>query len=89
MTNRKLIAGAAVLLVAGMLLGSFASGSGPAPHPWAPAKPRPVLKFLARAAKTFLWIALVAERNPTAERPVVQASIGSDGYATLDNRRGW
>lgn len=87
--NRKLVAGAAAVLVAGVLLGSFLTNRGPTPHPWAPAKPRPFLQAVARIAKTFLWIALVAEKSPALERPVVQAGIGADGYANLDNRRGW
>ncbi len=47
------------------------------------------MQAVARIAKTFLWIALVAEKSPALERPVVQAGIGADGYANLDNRRGW
>lgn len=89
MTKRQMIAGAAAVLVAGVLIGSLVGGRGPQPHPWAPAKPRPVLQFMARIAKTFLWVALVAEKNPTAQPVMVQATVGSDGYATLDNRRGW
>lgn len=90
MNKRKMIAGAASVLVAGVLIGSLMAGRGPAPHPFAPAKPRPVLKFIARVAKTFLWVALVAEKTPTAsDRVNFQATVGSDGYATLDNRRGW
>ena len=89
MTQKQIVAAAAAILIGGVVLGSLAGGRGPKPHPWAPEKDRPVLKFLARIAKTFLWVALVAEKNPTARHNVVQATSGADGYQTLDNRRGW
>lgn len=56
-----------------------------------PANDRPVLRFLARAAKSFLWVALVAEQPP-AEDPnayVVHARLGEDGAPMLNHARGW
>ena len=61
----------------------------PAPTPWAP-KDRPVLRWIARAAKSLLWIALVAEPPPTqhGDRQLVHAPpIGEDGYPVIDNGR--
>lgn len=64
----------------------------PVPSP-APQSDRPVLRFLAKMAKTFLWVALVAEKPPTEPQPdhrLVQApAIGADGYPMVDNARGW
>lgn len=73
-------------LAAGYWLASSSSSPlGP------PAKDRPVLRFIARAAKSFLWIALVAEQPPAAgaEAYAIHAPIGPDGAPTLNHARGW
>jgi len=55
------------------------------PNPFVPQRPdRPVLKFIAKVAKTFLWIAVFAEPKP--QQPphhIVQASVGPDGTELL------
>ena len=50
-----------------------------------PASERPVLRWIAKAAKNFLWIALVVE--PPPKEQLVQQQIGDDGYPMLDHRR--
>ena len=54
-------------------------------------KDRPVLRFLARAAKTFMWVALVAEQPPTEDAEasyVVHAKVGEDGAPMINHARG-
>lgn len=61
----------------------------PAPSPWQP-KDRPVLRFIARAAKSLLWVALIAEPPPPAtyDRQLVHAPpVGEDGHPIIDNGR--
>lgn len=62
----------------------------------APSQPphhnRPVARFFARIAKTFLWVALAAEKPPAEPQPdhrMAQHAIGDDGYPRIDNARGW
>lgn len=56
-----------------------------------PAKDRPILRLIAKAAKAFLWVALVAERPPESESEtyVVHARIGDDGAPIINHARGW
>lgn len=63
-------------------------GGGFLPNPFVPARPqRPVLAFLARVAKTFLWVAVFAEPRPDQppRHHVVQATIGPDGHELLEH----
>jgi hypothetical protein len=50
-----------------------------------------VLRWIARAAKTALWIMIFAEGPPAQDRPLVHAhgDVGEDGYATIQHGRGW
>lgn len=65
-------------------------GGSPIPNPFVPAKPeRPFLKFVARVAKTFLWVAVFAEPKPAAPQYRDQASIGADGVQCLNHAEGW
>lgn len=80
------------VLVAAVAVGYWmAGGSSPRPNPLTP-EDRPVLRWLARAAKSALWIMLVAEPPPAdpAARHLVQSeAIGSDGYPVVNHGRGW
>ena len=53
---------------------------------------RPVLTWIARAAKNLLWIAAFADPPPPAARQdarLVQApTIGDDGFPLIDHARG-
>jgi hypothetical protein len=78
------------VLVAAFAVGYWFSGSSSPPGP--PAPERPVLRWIARAAKSLLWIALVAEQPPTAQadRHLVHAPpVGDDGYQVVDHGKGW
>lgn len=81
-----------LVLVAAVAVGYWmAGGSSPQPNPLTP-EDRPVLRWLARAAKSALWIMLVAEQPPAepAARQLVHAeAIGADGYPRVDHGRGW
>lgn len=93
--DRKTVA----LVLIAFTVGLYYAGGSWQPGPYipvptpAPQNDRPVLRFLARMAKTFLWVALVAEKAPQEPQPdhhvQVQARIGEDGYPVVDNARGW
>lgn len=60
-------------------------GGGIIPNPFAPQRPnRPVLTFIIKAAKTFLWVAMFAEPKPQHVHHVVQA-VGPDGTEYLEH----
>jgi hypothetical protein len=89
LTKRQL----AVLVLAAIVGGwwmSLPAGSTPSPF-GPPANDRPVLRTIARLAKNFLWIALLAEGPPAEPEAAqyVRAHVGEDGYQTLDHGRGW
>jgi hypothetical protein len=77
----------AFAIVAALAVGYWLASS-PAPKP-----DRPVVRFVSRIAKNFLWVALLAERPPAEPQPDHQVSraarIGDDGYPVVDNARGW
>lgn len=82
-TRKQLVAILAAAVLAGWLF--QAPASPPSPQP----ADRPVLRWIARAAKNLLWIAIVAEGPPaeTARQSVVHARVGDDGYQTVDHGR--
>jgi hypothetical protein len=46
---------------------------------------------IARIAKTFLWVALVAEGPQAvgAEQQIVRARVDDEGHRVLEHGRGW
>lgn len=81
--DRKTLMVVVVALAVGYGLSSWSSSSTP---------DRPVLRFIAKAAKTFLWVALAAEEPPAEPQPdhkLAHSAIGEDGYPLIDNARGW
>lgn len=57
-----------------------------------PLDDRPVLRWIAKAARTLLWISLAAEGPPKPETQrvdLVHARTGDDGQPMLDHGRGW
>jgi len=55
-----------------------------------PSHDRPVMRWIARTARSLLWLAAFAEPAPKAERQyIVRSHIGADGFATVDHGRGW
>lgn len=68
----------------------FAAGwwtsSRPAPSPAPGPADRPVLRWIAKAAKNFLWIALLAEQPPAEPTTrVVHARVDREGFQILEN----
>jgi len=83
-TNRQLV----ILCLACMAAGWWLSSSPASPVNPRPQPDRPVIRWIARAAKSFLWIALVAEKPPE-DSHLVHARVGDDGQPLLDHSRGW
>ena len=67
------------LCIAAFAIGFFASKAAPAPE-----QERPVLAWIAKAAKTFLWVALFAE-----EPKAYAASHKHVGDDVLNHGEGW
>ena len=65
-------------------------GSAPVPSPFnpmpSPQHDRPVLRMIARAAKTALWFMLIAEPAPE-QRQMAQHAVGDDGFPVIDHAR--
>lgn len=87
LSKRSLVFALVACVAAGWWLSS-SSGS-----PLGPPGPteRPFLRWVAKAAKNLLWIAIVAE-GPPAEEPepqLVRTRVGADGFRQLEHRGGW
>lgn len=81
--DRKTITLAVAIFAAGWMIGHQA---GEAFLPWQPSgKSRPVLKFLARLAKTGLWVMLAAEPPQPASHYTHQVYRRGE----LNHREGW
>jgi hypothetical protein len=83
MIDRKTVAVVVVALACGYCVANWQTSQ---------ANDRPVLRFIAKAAKAFLWVALVAEQPPEGPQPdhrLAHSAIGEDGYPIIDNARGW
>lgn len=81
-----------IMVIAGILgcaLGWFAATS-PA-SPIKPAPDRPVLRFLAKVARTGLWVMMFAEQRPKEESRhyIVHARVDEDGNKVLNHGQGW
>lgn len=66
------------------------SGESPLPTPFnpSPSNDRPVLRLIAKAAKTALWFMLIAEPSPEQkDARMVQHIIGDDGHPVIDHAR--
>ncbi len=68
-----------IACVAAFAIGFFVSGKTPEPE-----QERPVLTWIAKAAKTFLWVALFAEEPKT-----YAASHVHTGDDVLNHGEGW
>jgi hypothetical protein len=79
--DAKMVAVCVACLVAGWWM------AGEAPSP--PAEDRPVLRWIAKTAKTLLWLSLIAEQPPAEQPTYAHARVGADGQPVLDHARGW
>lgn len=82
LTNKQL----AIVCLVCMSAGWWLSSSPSSPVNPTPANDRPVLRWIAKAAKNLLWIALIAEQPPKESR-LVQHQIGEDGHPVIDHAR--
>lgn len=78
--DRRLVACGVAVFIAGWFLGQQAGGN----LPWQPAKNRPVLTFLARVAKTGLWLLVV---EPVPDDLPEYASVVD--HNNINHREGW
>jgi len=89
MMDRRTVTLTLAALVVGYWLAWSPSSPIPAPRP----NDRPVVRWIARVAKSFLWVALIAEDPPAEPQPdhryAQTPRIGEDGYPLVDNARGW
>ena len=86
MNNRELrIVSIAVLVAAAVTWAAATSDYSPIK----PQQERPVLRFLARLAKTGLWVMMFAEPPPAKEAYVVQSRVDSEGHRVLNHGQGW
>lgn len=77
-----------IAAILGIALGWFAATS-PA-SPIKPAPERPVLRFLAKLAKTGLWVMMFAEQPPQESKHyIVHARVDEDGNKVLNHGQGW
>jgi hypothetical protein len=83
--DRRLV----IAVVVALAFGYWLASPTPAPRP----NDRPVVRWIAKVARSFLWIALLAEKPPADQQPdhhvARAASIGEDGYPIIHNGRGW
>ena len=84
MTDRHRMVAMVVIAVA---VGWYA-GSGASRDP-KPLEDRPVLRWIARAAKSLLWVAVFVEEPPAEQHAEIRSHIGSDGNVAVDHGRGW
>jgi hypothetical protein len=87
MIDRRTMYVLALALAIGYWIGG---GSAPAPSP---EHDRPILRLIAKAAKAFLWVSLVADKPPAnaghGQLYVKAQTIGEDGHPVIDHARGW
>lgn len=75
-----------------IVLAAFAVGFVLSNNPLSTPRPdRPVMRWIARAAKSLLWVAAFAEKAPSQpeQHYIVHARVGEDGHPLLDHGRGW
>lgn len=86
----KLDRNTALVLIACVAIGYYMAS--PPSKPVGPLADRPVLRWIAKAAKQMLWIAVFVEPAPPEpqSRQLVKApAIGDDGYAVINHGNGW
>lgn len=83
----KLDRNTVLICIVCLWLGSWSSSSSAPDARPKPLDDRPVLRWIARAARTLLWVSLVAEEPPKPQpEPQHVAGRGDDH---LDFGRGW
>jgi hypothetical protein len=77
-----------VALVA-FVVGSYAAGGSGDDNTPEPLENRPVLRWIAKTAKTLLWVSLFVEPPPQPQHYVVHAKTDAEGNPTLNHGQGW
>lgn len=82
--DRKQLATVVIAFAIGYWIHSGTEAPKPQPE-------RPVLRWIVRAAKNLLWLAVLADPPPAAQdRQLVHAPpIGEDGYPLVDHGKGF
>jgi len=75
-----------LILVAAFLFGMWLGQPARKPQP---LEDRPVLRWIIKAAKTALWVAVFLEDPPPEQNAELRAVVGEDGYVVVDHGRGW
>lgn len=78
--DRNLVLVAVIALGIGLWVGQSTKEETP--------QDRPILRWVAKAARNLLWIALVVEPPPEDPQPL-RSHVGDDGYVAIDHGRGW
>ena len=86
--SKKEIQSAVVVGLVAVMLTWWAATSD-----YSPVKPqqdRPVLRLLARLAKTGLWVMMFAEPAPAdSQAYAVQSRVDSEGHRVINHGQGW
>lgn len=77
-----------VALVA-FVVGSWTASSGRQDSKPEPLEDRPVLRWIAKTAKSLLWVAMFAEEPPEEQTYVVSTRTDDHGQRSLNHGRGW
>lgn len=78
--DRNLVLVAVIAMAIGLWVGRSSQDDTP--------QDRPFLRWVAKAARNLLWIALVVE-PPPEEQQHLRSQVGEDGYVVIDHGRGW
>lgn len=76
-----------ITVAAALAVGYWLAGRDATPAP----PDRPVLRWVVKAAKNLLWVALIAEEPPAEPENSYRHHdhVGADGYRLVDHGRGW
>jgi hypothetical protein len=74
------------ILAVAFLIGVWIGQSARKPQP---LENRPVLRWIAKAAKNALWVAVFLEEPHPEQNAELRAVVGEDGYVVVDHGRGW
>ena len=77
-----------MIAIVAFVVGTYSAGSSDDAKP-EPLASRPVLRWIAKTAKTLLWVSLFVEPPPKEQHYVVHSKTDKDGTPMLDHGAGW
>ncbi len=77
-----------MIAIVAFVVGTYSAGGGDDAKP-EPLANRPVLRWIAKTAKTLLWVSLFVEPPPKEQHYVVHSKTDKDGTPMLDHGAGW